>query len=50
MGPVSPFGKGLCNNYQEGAEKLDGGGALNKIAAKLGGAQSKITYLTEGGP
>ena len=27
-----------------------GGGALNKTAAKIGGAQSKITHLTEGGP
>ena len=27
-----------------------GGGALHKIAAKIGGAQSKITHLTEGGP
>ena len=26
------------------------GGALHKIAAKIGGAQSKITHLTEGGP
>ena len=41
--------KGLCNNYQEGAEKLEGG-ALHKIAAKIGGAQSRITHLTEGGP
>ena len=32
-----------------GAEKLEGG-ALHKIAAKIGGAQSKITHLTEGGP
>ena len=30
------------------AEKLEGG-ALHKIAAKIGGAQSKITHLTEGG-
>ena len=30
--------KGLCNNYQEvGAEKLEGGGAFHKIAAKIGG-------------
>ena len=29
------------------SEKL--GGALHKIAAKTGGAQSKITHLTEGG-
>ena len=31
--------KGLCNNYQEGggAEKLEGGGELHKIAAKIGG-------------
>ena len=28
-----------------GAEKL--GGALHKIAAKIGGAQSKISHLTE---
>ena len=43
--------RGLCNNYQEGgAEKLEsGGGALHKIAAKIGRAQSKITHLTEGG-
>ena len=45
--------KGLCNNYQEGggAEKPEGG-ALPKIAAKMGGGggQSKITHLTEGGP
>ena len=41
--------KGLCNNYQwGGAEKL--GGALHKITAKIGGAQSKISHLTEGGP
>ena len=42
---------GLCNNYQEGGggEKLEGG-ALHKIAAKIGGAQSKISHLTEGGP
>ena len=33
-----------------GAEKLEGGGALHKIAAKIGWAQSKITHLTEGGP
>ena len=26
------------------------GGALHKIAAKIGVAQSKITHLTEGGP
>ena len=38
--------KGLCNNYQEGegggggAEKLDGG-ALHKIAAKIGGLKVK---------
>ena len=31
-----------------GAEKLEGG-ALHKIAAKIGGAQSKVTHLTEGG-
>ena len=44
--------KGLCNNYQEGgggAEKREGGGALPKIAAKIGGLKSKITHLTEGG-
>ena len=35
--------KGLWNNYQEG-------GALHKIAAKIGGVQSKITHLTDGGP
>ena len=34
---------------RRGAEKLEGG-ALHKIAAKIGGAQSKITHLTEGGP
>ena len=33
---------------RRGAEKL--GGALHKIAAKIGGAHSKITHLTEGGP
>ena len=33
-----------------GADKLEGGVALHKIAAKIGGAQSKITHLTEGGP
>ena len=32
-----------------GAEKLEGGGALHKITAKIGGAQSKISHLTEGG-
>ena len=32
-----------------GAEKLEGGGALHKIAAKIRGAQSQITHLTEGG-
>ena len=37
-------------NYREGgAEKLEGG-ALHKIAAKIAGAQSKITHLTERGP
>ena len=38
-------------NYREGggAKKLEGG-ALHKIAAKIGGAQSKITHLTERGP
>ena len=44
--------KGLCNNYQDGrgggAEKLEGG-ALHEIAAKIGGAHSKFTHLTEGG-
>ena len=45
--------KGLCNNYLEGgrgglAEKLEEG-ALHKIAAKIEGAQSKISHLTEGG-
>ena len=43
--------KGLCNNYQEGGgggEKREGV-ALPKIATKIGGAQSKITHLTEGG-
>ena len=47
----SESSKGLCNNYQEGgggAEKLEGG-ALHKIAAKIRGAQSKISHLTEGG-
>ena len=42
----------MCNNYQEGgggAEKLEGGGALHKIAAKIGRPQSKISHLTEGG-
>ena len=35
---------------RRGAEKLEGG-PLHKIAAKMGGgAQSKITHLTEGGP
>ena len=34
---------------RRGAEKLEGG-ALHKIAARIGGAQSKITHLTEGGP
>ena len=34
---------------RRGAEKLEGGGALHKIAAKIGGPQSKITHLTEGG-
>ena len=42
--------KGLCNNYQEGGGWKTRGGALHKIAAKIGGAQSKITHLTEGGP
>ena len=41
------------NNYQEGggrgAEKREGGGALPKIAAKIGGLKSTITHLTEGG-
>ena len=32
-----------------GAEKLEGR-VLHKIAAKIRGAQSKITQLTEGGP
>ena len=34
--------KGLCNNYQEGggAEKPEGG-ALPKIAAKIGGVKVK---------
>ena len=39
-------------NYREGgggAKKLEGG-ALHKIAAKIGRAQSKITHLTERGP
>ena len=34
---------------RRGDEKLEGG-ALHKIAAKIGGTQSKITHLTEGGP
>ena len=34
---------------RRGAEK-QGGGALHKIAAKIGGAQSKITHLKGGGP
>ena len=34
---------------RRGAKKLERG-ALYKIAAKIGGAQSKITHLTEGGP
>ena len=42
--------KGLCNNYQEGrgggAEKLEGG-ALHKIAAKIGGAQSFIRNVNK---
>ena len=41
---VNKLNKGLYNNYREG-----GGGALHKIATKIGGAQSKITHLTEGG-
>ena len=32
-----------------GAEKLEAG-RYKKIAAKIGGAQSKISHLTEGGP
>ena len=41
---------GLCNNYQEGGGGLKPeGGALHKIAAKIGGPQSKITHLTGGG-
>ena len=36
---------------RRGDEKLEGwGGALHKIAAKIGGTQSKITHLTEGEP
>ena len=35
---------------RRGASKTRGGGALHKIAAKIGVAQSKITHLTEGGP
>ena len=35
---------------RRGALKPEGGGALHKIAAKIGVAQSKITHLTEGGP
>ena len=34
---------------RRGGLKPEGGGALHKIAAKIGGAQSKITHLTEGG-
>lgn len=34
---------------RRGALKPEGE-ALHKIAAKIGGAQSKITHLTEGGP
>ena len=32
--------KGLCNNYQEGGPKTRGG-ALHKIAAKIGGSKVK---------
>ena len=43
--------KGLCNNYQEGggAEKLEGG-ALHKIAAKMGGLKVKSSFDEGGGP
>ena len=34
---------------RRGVEKLEEG-ALHKIAAKIGGAQSKIPHLTEGAP
>ena len=37
-------------NYREGGAKKLEGGALHKIAAKIGRAQSKITHLTERGP
>ena len=41
--------KGLCNNYQEGgAEKLEGGHYI-KLLPRWGGAQSKVSHLTEGG-
>ena len=47
---VKENNKGLCNNYQEGGGPLKPeGGALHKIAAKIRGAQSKITHLTKGG-
>ena len=35
---------------RRGGQKTRGGGALHKIAATIGGAQSKITHMTEGGP
>ena len=34
---------------RRGGLKPEGGGALHKIAAKIGGPQSKITHLTGGG-
>ena len=40
--------KGLCNDYRGGVWKTRGG-ALHKIAAEIGGAQSKITQLKDGG-
>ena len=33
--------KGLCNNYQEGGAEKPEGGALPKIAAKIGGVKVK---------
>ena len=35
---------------RRGGPKTRGGEALHKIAAKTGGAQSKIAHLREGGP
>ena len=48
-----PCFKGLCNNYQEGggggAEKPEGGGALPKIAANIGGVKVKSLIWQRGG-